>query len=138
MRAVLTLEEAKIGNDIQLARRRGRGSGGKKRKRKKPRRKSYWPPNGSQALKERAIAERETEIARLNQQKEIEIEDARVKSEVDTLLARARAKASAASEEASAEKARMEAKAAGRAALYSAENTLSDAVIRMRLEERKL
>jgi flotillin len=32
----------------------------------------------------------------------------------------------------------MEAEAAGRSALNSAENTLSDAVIRMRLEERKL
>ena len=32
----------------------------------------------------------------------------------------------------------MEAEAAGRAALNSAENTLSDAVIRLRLEERKL
>ena len=32
----------------------------------------------------------------------------------------------------------MEAEAAGRAALYSAENSLSDAVIRMRLEERRL
>ena len=32
----------------------------------------------------------------------------------------------------------MEAEAAGRVALYSAENSLSEAVIRMRLEERKL
>ena len=41
-------------------------------------------------------------------------------------------------EEGEAERARMEAEAAGRTALNKAENTLADAVIGMRLEERKL
>ncbi len=137
MKAVLALEETKIANDIQLARRRAEEAA-EKAKEEEARAQVILAAEHVQAQKERAVAERQREVARLNQQKDIELEDARVKSEVNTLIAQAKAKASVTSAEANAEQARMEAEAAGRVALYSAENSLSDAVIRMRLEERKL
>ncbi len=137
MQAVLSLEETKIDNDIQLARRRAEEAA-EKAKEEEAKAQVILAAEHVQAQKERAIAERQREVARLNQQKDIELENARVKSEVDTLIAQAKADATVTSAQADAEKTRMEAEAAGRAALYSAENSLSDAVIRMRLEERKL
>lgn len=137
MKAILSLEEAKIENDIQLARKRSEEAA-EKAKEEEARALVILAAEQVQAQKERAVAEREREVALLRQKKELELDDAQIKNEVDTLLARAKAKASAVAAEAGAEKAKMEAEAAGRAALYSAENSLSDAVIRMRLEERKL
>ena len=137
MAAILSLEETKIANGIQLARKRAEETEAKAAE-EEARAKVLLAAEHVQAQKERAQAEREREIARLKQQKDSELEDARVKREVDTLLARAQAEATAAAKQAEAERARMEAEAAGRTALNSAENTLSDAVIRMRLEERKL
>ena len=137
MKAVLSLEEAKIANAIQLAKRRADEAGAKAAE-EKARAQVILAAEQVQAQKERAIAEREREVAGLRQKKDIELENARVKSEVDTLLARAKADASTATVAAQTEKARMEAAAAGRSALNAAENTLSDAVIRMRLEEHKL
>ena len=137
MAAILSLEEAKIANAIQLARKRAEEAEAKAAE-EEARAKVILAAEHVQAQKERAQATREREIARMKQEKDSELEDARVKREVDTLLARAQAEATAASKSAEAERARMEAEAAGRVALNSAENTLSDAVIRMRLEERKL
>lgn len=137
MAAVLALEEAKISNDIKLARMRAEEAG-EKAKEEEARAQVILAAENVQAQKERAVAEREREVAHLKQKKDLELENARVKSDVDTLLAKAKAKASAATAEAAAERDRMEAEAAGRTALYSAENSLNEAVIRMRLEERKL
>lgn len=137
MAAILSLEETKIANDIQLARKRAEESEAKAAE-EKARATVILAAEHVQAQKERAIAEREREIARLKQEKDLALEEARVKSDVDTLLARAQADATAKAKAADAERVRMEAEAAGRTALNSAENTLSDAVIRMRLEERKL
>ena len=81
---------------------------------------------------------REQELAQLRQDKQISLENERVKSDVETMLVRAQADAKVKTTEAEAEKLRMEAEAAGQFALNTAENTLSDAIIGMRLEERKL
>lgn len=137
MTAILSLEEAKIANGIQLARRRAEEAEAKAAE-EEARAKVLLAAEHVQAQKERAQAEREREIARMKQEKDSELEEARVKREVDTMLSRAQAEATAAGKTAEAERTRMEAEAAGRMALNSAENTLSDAVIRMRLEERKL
>ncbi|NDW44575.1 flotillin domain-containing protein [Ruegeria sp. PrR005] len=137
MAAILSLEEVKIANGIQLARRRAEEAEAKAAE-EEARAKVLLAAEHVQAQKERAQAEREREISRLKQEKDSELEEARVKREVDTLLSRAQAEATAAAKTAEGERTRMEAEAAGRMALNSAENTLSDAVIRMRLEERKL
>lgn len=137
MAAVLSLEEARIDNDIVLSRKRT-VEAGEKAKEETARAQVILAAEQVQLQKERAIAERERDIAQLRQKKTLELEDAQVRSEVDILLARAKAKASAASLEAGGEQSRMEAEAAGRSALYTAENSLSENIIRMRLEERKL
>lgn len=137
MAALLELEEAKIANDIKLSQARTKEAKAKAEE-EEARAQVILAAESVQAQKERAITQREREIAKLKQERDIELEDARVKSDVSTLLARAQADASVKTETANAEKAAMEAQAAGQAALNSAENTLSDAVIRMRLEERKL
>lgn len=137
MAALLALEEARIANDIQLSRKRAEESEAKAAE-ETARAQVLMAAEQVQTQKERAATEREREIARMKKERDVELETVQVKSDVETLLARAQADASAKSTAANAQKAAMEAEAAGRAALNSAENTLSDAVIRMRLEERKL
>lgn len=137
MKALLELEEAKIANDIRLAQSRAKEAKAKAEE-EEARAQVILAAEKVQAQKERAVTEREREIAALRQARDIELEDLRVKSDVSTLLARAQADASARTAQANAEKAAMEAEAAGRIALNKAENTLSDAVIRMRLEQIKL
>ncbi|MEM0978602.1 MAG: flotillin domain-containing protein [Pseudomonadota bacterium] len=137
MAAIRTLEEEKIANDIQLSKKRAEEAVTRAEE-EEARAKVILAAESVQAQKERAIAEREREIARLKQEKDLELETAQVKSDVETLLERAKADAAIKTKEGEAERARMEAEAAGRVALNEAENTLGDNVIRMRLEERKL
>lgn len=137
MAAIRTLEEEKIENGILIARKRASEAEALAEE-EKARAQVILASENVQAQKERAIAEREREIAGLKQQKELELESARVKRDVETLLEKAKADATAKTKASEAERASMEAEAAGRVALNQAENTLGDAVIRMRLEERKL
>lgn len=137
MRALLELEEAKIANGIKLSQARTKEAKAQAEA-EEARAQVILAAENVQAQKERAVTMREKEIATLKQERDIELEGARVKSDVNTLLAKAQADASVRTASANAEKSAMEAEAAGRAALNSAENTLSDAVIRLRLEERKL
>lgn len=137
MSALLTLEEAKIDNEIQLAKKRAEEAEAKALA-EASRAQVILAAEEVQAQKDRAISNREREIALMQQEKDSALEAARVKSDVDTLLTRAQAEAKAKATEAATTQQMMEAEAKGRAALHNAENALSDAVIRMRLEERKL
>ncbi|PVZ51047.1 flotillin family protein [Phaeobacter sp. JL2872] len=137
MAAIRTLEEEKINNDIQIAKKRAEEAEARAEE-EEARAKVILAAESVQAQKERAIAEREREIAHLKQEKELSLEGAKVKRDVETLLEKAKADAAAKTKASEAERVRMEAEAAGRIALNQAENTLGDAVIRMRLEERKL
>lgn len=137
MAALLTLEQAKITNDITLSQNRAAESKAKAIE-EEARAQVILAAEHVQAQKDQAIEERERALAKLRQDKEISLEQARVKSDVATLLARAQADATVKTTQAQADKERMQAEAVGQSALNSAENTLSDAVISMRLEERKL
>ncbi len=137
MAAILALEEDKIANEIQIARKRAEEAEARVVE-EEARAKVVLAAESVQARKERAVAEREREIARLKQEKDLELEGARVQRDVETLLEKARADATVKTREGEAERARMEAEATGRMALNEAENTLGDAVINMRLEERRL
>lgn len=137
MAAIRTLEEEKIENGILISQKKAAEAEALAEE-EKARAQVILASENVQAQKERAIAEREREIASLKQQKELELESARVKRDVETLLEKAKADATAKTKASEAERVSMEAEAAGRAALNQAENTLGDAVIRMRLEERKL
>ena len=137
MAAIRALEEEKIDNDIHIAKKRAEEAEARAEE-EEARAKVVLAAESVQVQKERAIAEREHEIARLKQEKELELEEAQVKREVETLIEKAQADATAKKQTGEAERARMEAEAAGLAAMNEAENTLGDSVIRMRLEERKL
>ncbi|SOE18981.1 flotillin [Hoeflea halophila] len=137
MAAVLALEETRIENEVQLAKRRIEESSTKAAE-EEARAQVLLAAERVQMQKERAVVEREQEISSLRQKKDIALEDARVKSDVGTMLAKAKGEAEVARSLAETEQRRMEAEAAGRHALNQAENTLSESVIRMRLEERKL
>jgi flotillin len=137
MAAILALEEEKIAHAVQLAHRRIEEAKTKAVE-EESKAQVLLAAEKVQIAKERAVAEREREVAALRQKKDLDLQGAQVKSDVETMLARATADATAARTAAEAEQARMEAEAAGRGALNDAENKLSDAVIRMRLEERKL
>lgn len=137
MAAVLALEETRIENEVQLAKRRIEEASTKAAE-EDARAQVLLAVERVQMQKERAVVEREQEISGLRQKKDIALEDARVQSDVDTMLAKAKAEAEVARTNAETEQRRMEAEAAGRHALNQAENTLSESVIRMRLEERKL
>ncbi len=137
MAAIRRLEEEKISNDIQVAKKRIEETEIRTQE-EESRVRVILAQESVQSRKERVVAERECDIARLRQEKELALEDAKVKQEVNTLLARAEAEAAATVKTGNAERSRSESEAAGRAALNQAENTLNEAVIRMRLEERKL
>ena len=137
MDAILALEEAKISNGIKLSKKRTEESDAKAAE-EEARAKVLLAAESVQAQKERAVANREHEIAQLIQDKELGLEANKVKSDVETLLAKAQADTAVAAKQAESDTVRMKAEAAGRTALISAENTLSDSVIRMKLEEKKL
>ena len=137
MDAILALEEAKISNGIKLSKKRTEESDAKAAE-EEARAKVLLAAESVQAQKERAVANREHEIAQLIQDKELGLEANKVKSDVETLLAKAQADTAVAAKQAESDTVRMKAEAVGRTALISAENTLSDSVIRMKLEEKKL
>jgi flotillin len=137
MKSVLVIDEARIENGIKLARKRAEEAVEKARE-EASRAQVILAAEDVQAQKERVIAEREHEIAQMRQKKELLLEDAQIKNEINTLLARAKAKASAATMESDSQRERMEAEAAGKAALFAAENSMSESLVRLRLEERKL
>jgi len=135
--AIRVLEEEKIDNEIRLSNKRAEEAEVNVAK-EEARAKVILAAENVQSQKARAIADREREIAQLNQMKELELEGAKVKRDVETLIEKAKAEAAVTTRAGEAERLRMEAEAAGQAALNKAENTLSNAVIRMRIEERKL
>jgi flotillin len=137
MAAILALEEEKIAHAVQLAQSRI-GEAKTRAGEEESKAQVLLAAEKVQIAKARAVAEREHEVAALRQNMELALQSAQVKSDVETMLARAEAEAVAARKAAESEQLRMEAEAVGRGALNDAENKLSDAVIRMRLEEHKL
>jgi flotillin len=137
MTAILKLEENKIANEMQLARMRSEEAAVKAEE-ESSRAQVLLASESVQKQKEKAIAERDREISLIKVEKDLAIETAKVKSATETQLVKSAADAKAVQSKATADLHRMEAEAKGRAAQISAENALSDAVIAMRLEERKL
>ena len=137
MAAILALEENKIDHAMRLAARRTEEAEARAAE-EASRAKVLLAAEAVQTDKESAVAERERKLALLRVEKEIAVDDARTRAEAETLLAKAAAEARAVETAASAEKVRMQAQAQGRAAEVAAENEQSDAVIAMRIEERRL
>ena len=137
MAAILSLEEYKIANEMQLARLRSKEAIVKAEE-ESSRAQVLLAAESVQKQKEKAIAQRDREISLMKVEKDLAIETAKVKTASETQMTKAVADAKVVQAKATADLHRMESEAKGRAAQISAENGLSDAVIAMRLEERKL
>lgn len=130
MTAILKLEEDKIDNAMRLSKKRVAESEGKAAE-EAARSKVIVAQETVQADKERAIEMRQKEITTLRAAREDNAAASKATRD-------AKAQMTAADALAKSETLRMEAEAKGRVALIAAENGLSDAVIAMKLEERKL
>lgn len=93
---------------------------------------------GLQTEKDKAVAERMRLLAVLRAEEAAEVDGTRTRSETDTIREQARAEADAAAFKAAAQRTAMLAESEGKAALIAAENGLSEAVIRMRLEKKRM
>jgi uncharacterized membrane protein YqiK len=89
-------------------------------------------------IREQAAADREKALALIRATERAEVDDTRVRSEVDSMLAMAEAEAKAMLERAQAQKARLLAEAEGRAAVIEAENAQSPELMAMKLDEARL
>jgi flotillin len=130
MTAIRELEEEKIQNAVRLSEKRLVEADAKIAE-EHARSKVILAQESVQTDKERATAKREREMSSLRVERETSDAAARAKQEAETQLVTAQASAKS-------ESLRMETEAFGRAALIAAENGLSDAVIAMKLQERKL
>ena len=137
MAAILNLEEDKIDNAVRLAAKRVEEAEARAAE-EASRAKVVLAAEAVQTDRERVVAEREKTIALMRIEQEIAVAEARTRGEAATLLAKASAEARAVETAATASKVRMEAEAQGRSAQIAAENAQSDAIIAMRIEERRL
>jgi flotillin len=130
MAAILALEETKIENETRLSALRTAEESARVA--------VLLAAEDVQAQKEKAVVRREHETAEMRLTKDIELSSAQAKSDAETLAVRTKAEADAATTLATAELAKSEAVAKGNSALIEAENTMSDALVAMRLEEKRL
>jgi uncharacterized membrane protein YqiK len=91
-----------------------------------------------QTERDRAVADRSREIALKRVDEQGAVEQAKAETEADVLLRRIRAEAEAVRTKAEAERLRLLAQSEGERALIDAENSRSDALIRMKLEQYRL
>ncbi len=91
-----------------------------------------------QTERERAAQSRSREMALLRAKQEAEVDAERTASESQTVIERARAQADATRQTAQAEREQMLAESEGKRAMLAAENTTSDALMRMKLEMYRL
>lgn len=137
MEALLSVETAKIDNAIRIAAKRGEESLAEA-KAEGARTRIVEAQEAVQTARDLAVAERDRSLALVRAQEQAEVEEARVKSQAESMLALARAEGDSTQLKAEAERHRLIAESEGRAALIEAENAQSDAILRLRLEMHKL
>ena len=137
MKAILALEETRIENETQLALIRT-AEFKTQAAEEEARAQVLLAAESVQAQKDRAIAEREHQTAQLKQKKQIDLSMAQAECDAQTLTTKTDAEAKAARTQAEAELVKAEAKAAGRSAFIHAENSMTESLVHMRLEEKKL
>ncbi|MCC3305165.1 flotillin family protein [Sneathiella sp. HT1-7] len=137
MEAIRELEGVKIDHSIFISNRRAEEAKAKAAE-EASRAQVILAAEAVQTEKEQAAAERERKIAMLRLNKELSVAQESAKSKVETETLLAQSEARTVEVRAKAEKTRMEAEATGMAARIAAENGISDSIISMRLEERKL
>lgn len=137
MQALLKVEEVKVSNAIQLKAKRTEELGAEVSF-EQARTKVIEAQENLQTQKDIVVAERVRKLAMIKSEQESELEESRVKTQVQTLMKTAKAEADAVSVRAQAEKDKLKAEAEGRAAVIKAENSLSELQIEMKIEMHRL
>jgi flotillin len=135
--ALLAVETAKIDNAIRIAAKRGEEQVAEADF-EAARTRLVKAQEAVQTERDVATAERARQLALLKAREEAEVDDQKVKSQVDTILSLAKAESSAAEVRAEAERHRLIAESEGRSAMIEAENAQSEQILRLRLEMHKL
>lgn len=133
----LATEMARHDKDIQLAAKRVEEAMAQA-KAEAARAEETAAKEAVETAREQAIAERDKQVALIEAAKKAGVDDTRVRSEAETILAMADAEAKSVSVRAKATKEEMLANAAGTAALAEADNVLSSDVIKMKTDLAKL
>jgi len=137
LHSALGTEIARRDNAIALAKKRG-DEAAAEASAEQARIKVVLAQETLQTEKDKAVAERARMLATLRAEEAADVDSTRVRSEVETIREQARAEADASTARAEAQRAAMIAESQGRAALIAAENGLSEAIIRMRLEKKRM
>jgi flotillin len=135
--ALLAVETAKIDNSIRIAAKRGEeqvAEAGLEQARSK----LVKAQEAVQTERDMLAAERGRQLALLRAREDAEVEDHKIKSQVDTILSLAKAEGDATQVKAEAERHRLIAESEGKAAMIEAENAQSEQILRLRLELHKL
>lgn len=133
----LNVETAKIENAVALAARRVEEAEAEARA-KAAEAEEAAAEEQVVTARQRAAAEREKTLALIRAAERAEADDIRVRSETETVIAMAQAEAKATQERAAAEKDETLARAEGAAAMVKAENAQSEALMRLKLDEKRL
>ncbi len=91
-----------------------------------------------ETAREKAMAERERQLALIRASEQADVDNVRVKSETGTILAMAQAEAKAMTDRAKAARDRLISEAEGTAAMVKSENSQSPELIRMKLDMARL
>ncbi|MGI9487792.1 MAG: flotillin family protein [Geminicoccaceae bacterium] len=137
LEASLGTETAKHEKEIQLAEKRIEEARAHA-KAETARAEEIAAKEAVETAREQAVAERIKQVALIKAAEQAGVDDTRVKSEAETILAKADAEARSISVRAKATKEEMLARAAGTAALAEADNALSCDVIKMKTDLAKL
>ncbi len=137
MEAITEVEQRKIDNAILIANKRAEETV-EQAKAETARLKIVEAQEAVQTSKDVAVAQRARKLALLRAEEAAEVDDTRVKSQVSSILAMAKAEGEATEVKGNAERDRLVAEAAGKRAQIEAENRQSDAVLRSRVEMYKL
>ena len=137
VQALLAAETTKLESQIALAKKRAAEMTAQAET-ELVRKKVITAQESVQAEKEKLAAERERETALIRVRQETQTSDERTKSEVKTLLDRVTAESKAADMRAASKRVEMKAEADGRAAIIGAENAMSEKVMRLKVDLKKI
>jgi flotillin len=137
MEAITEVEQHKIDNAILIASRRAEETL-QQAKTETARLKIVEAQEAVQTSKDVAAAERARKLALLRAGEEAEVDGTKVKSQVGSILALAKAEGEATEFRGNAERERLLAEAEGKRAQIEAENQQSEALLRSRIEMHKL
>ena len=137
LEALNEVEQRKIDNAIQIEARKAEEVL-EQAKAEMARLKVVEASETVQTSKDIAVAERARRLALMRAEEESDVDDAKVKSQVSSILALAKAESEAAELKGAAERERMVAEATGKRAQIEAENQQSESVLRSRVEMYKL